>query len=99
MLEAFTWHTMRAAQYQDAYWQWVKMAHPGLEVSLSEHPAIYRVFKEVYTYGWQYEMGIISPMEFRTYLRGVAERLGGDGDGTDNRHPDQSQTRSGYAKP
>lgn len=80
MLESFLFHTLRAAQYPDAYWQWIKVSQCWLEDILPEHKQLYRAFKEVYTYGWQYDMYIISLEEFREYLDRIAQQLGGEHD-------------------
>lgn len=71
--EHFIWHTKRAPAYYDAYWQWVKVSHPTLDSELP--PKIHDVFKYVYTFGWQYDMQIISAEEFREALRKIAQEV------------------------
>jgi hypothetical protein len=75
-VETFCWHTSRAENYQDAYWQWLKASHYGLEMALSTTPDMYSIFKFVYTCGWQYEMKIISAPEFKAALHTAAQQLG-----------------------
>ena len=76
MLEFFYWHTVRSWRYPDAYWQWLKVSHFNLEEILTEDENLYKTFNEIYTYGWQYDMGIISLVEFRSLLQTTAQNIG-----------------------
>lgn len=73
MEDFFVWHTRRASSYYDAYWQWVKLNHAALDDELSARR--HDVFKAVYTYGWQYDMQILSAGDFCDKLRDIAREV------------------------
>jgi len=77
MREMFYWHTTRGFRYIDPYWQWIKSSDQLIEESVKGDERLEHIYRVVYTYGWQYDMGIIQLEDFAERMREVSEFLRG----------------------